>query len=225
MPRKRTYGKRKRPARKRPYRRRAYRSRNGIPSGMPLTRRAYLRYCDQIELTSTTGLMSNHVFRANSVYDPDFTSTGHQPMGYDIWSSLYNHYVVKGARIRISPAMDSGQAVPAMFGVYLTDDTTPPYTTWTGYAEAKKGTIRQYLGRQSFTKSAVSKYSAKQFFNIKDVKDNVVRIGAGVGANPTEQAHFIMWFQCMDTSTETFQFSVTIDYIVEFSEPKDFVQS
>lgn len=225
MPRKRTYGKRKRPARKRPHRRRTYRSRNGIPSGMPRTRRAYLRYCDQLSITSTTGLIGTDIYRANSVYDPYQPSGGHQPMGYDVWASMYNHYVVKGARIRITPAVDTSAASPCMFGVYLSDDVTPPYSTWTAYMEARKGTCKQYLGRQSFTKSAISKYSAKQFYNIKDVRDNVSRIGAGTASNPTEEALFIVWVQNMDSSTDSYLFNITIDYIVEFSEPRDLPQS
>lgn len=37
---------------------------------------------------------SIQVFRANSIFDPDFTGTGHQPIFRDLWASQYDYYAV-----------------------------------------------------------------------------------------------------------------------------------
>lgn len=61
-----------------------------------------LRYSTTISLSSTAGVISStYVFRANDLFDPDFTSTGHQPMGFDQLMAFYNHFVVKRATIKL----------------------------------------------------------------------------------------------------------------------------
>lgn len=48
--------------------------------------------------TAATG----HMFRLNSVYDPDYTATGHQPRGYDQWAALYAYYRVHVATYSVT---------------------------------------------------------------------------------------------------------------------------
>lgn len=83
--RKRSYGKRKRSFRKR---RRVYRRRRTprtvflktIPDRLFCT----LKYNDRIKLSQgSTGLVALHAFALNSLHDPDYSGTGHQPLYYD----------------------------------------------------------------------------------------------------------------------------------------------
>jgi hypothetical protein len=61
-----------------------------------------LRYSTTFSLTSTSGaITSTQVFRANDLFDPDFTGTGHQPMGFDQLMVWYNHFCVRSARIQL----------------------------------------------------------------------------------------------------------------------------
>lgn len=43
--------------------------------------------------------VQDYVFNLNSIYDPDRTGVGHQPLGYDQWSAFYNRYRVIGAKV------------------------------------------------------------------------------------------------------------------------------
>lgn len=198
----------------------------GTPSGMPTPRRAILRYCDQHTLTSSSGLLGTWVYRANSVYDPNYTGTGHQPMGFDQWSILYNHYTVVGAKITVQMMVDNSTAIPSAYGVFLNDNLTTTYTSWQSFKEARKGTSVVVQGNAGQTiRPVIAKYSAKKFYNVTDVKDNSTNLGALTTANPTEGAYFICWFQNTTGGTDTQSFAITIDYIVDFSEPRDLAPS
>lgn len=53
--------------------------------------------CDNV--TGLTG--SEYAFRLGSLYDPDFTGTGHQPWGFDQMVGLYQQYQVYRVKIQI----------------------------------------------------------------------------------------------------------------------------
>jgi len=200
----------------------------GVPSGMPTQRTASLRYVTKIELTPVLGALRDYIFRANSLFDPDQTGAGHQPMGRDTWATLYNHYVVLGSKITIEASQQEASGSVsniAAVGVYLNDSITIAYTDMTEYAEARRGQYKLVNSRQTKPAKLSNSFSAKNFFNITDVKDNKSEIGALVGFNPTEAAYYHVWGQTMDSSTTVITYIVTIDYIVSFSEPKSLAQS
>lgn len=195
----------------------------GYVSGLPKTRLARMRYSENVSLTSTGGALDKVQFRANGVYDPNLTGVGHQPFGYDTWNTLYNHRVVVGSKIYVS-FVGTGAVVSAA-GVYLSDDTSVPYLTADGFIEAKKGTWAVMAGRETRAPTLQSSFSAKRYFNITDIKDNVDRLGASSTNNPTEQCYYNIWYQTQDSSTDTVYAQVIVDYIVMYSEPKDLAQS
>lgn len=71
------------------------------PSGLPDRLFVKLKYVDTLVFTSTSGANATQIYRGNSLYDPDFTSTGHQPYYFDQWSALYGAYIVHASSIRI----------------------------------------------------------------------------------------------------------------------------
>lgn len=195
----------------------------GVPSGMSSTQVANLRYAFSTSLTATTTLAGS-AFRCNSCFDPEVSLGGHQPMGYTTWSSLYNHYVVLGSKITIRWVSPDANTTPSICGVYTTDTETFPYSDAGGFMEARRGMTRDLPSGNTRQITTVGKYSPKKFFNIKDVKDNLLRLGALVGADPSEEAYYMVWLQA-HTGTVTWYLTISIDYIVLFSEPKDLAQS
>lgn len=62
------------------------------------------RYCQSIEMftANITGLVgSQYAFRLNSLFDPDITGVGHQPLGFDQMKLFYAKYVVNKVHIQI----------------------------------------------------------------------------------------------------------------------------
>lgn len=222
MPYRRKHYKKKYQRKKRKPRRKRNNGFLSVPNGMPKTGRAKLRYVEFRSIIAATGSLITVEYRANGLFDPRADTGGHQPMGFDEWAALFNHYVVVGSKCTFvfSPTTDTNMTC----GVYLSSAPSS-YTSWIEFNEAKRGSQRMITDAEKTTTVSVN-YSAKKFFNITDIKDNFSRLGAAVSADPTEQAHFIGWIQATDlNSSVTAECSVAVDYIVDFSEPKNLTQS
>jgi len=77
-------------------------------NGVSKTARVRLRYCGEVSVTTTgTSTISRHVFAANSLYDPDQTGVGNQPVGFDEWMNLYQFYTVVGGTVKCDPIDES----------------------------------------------------------------------------------------------------------------------
>lgn len=83
-----------------------------------------LRYSDQITLNPGTGANAMYRFRANSIFDPDFSGVGHQPYGHDTLQNIYQSYVVDKAVVTLTP-VQFGNTV-CTYGMRLSDDSTNP---------------------------------------------------------------------------------------------------
>lgn len=184
-----------------------------------------LRYSDTVSLDP--GILKapqGLAFRANSIFDPDYSGAGHQPMGHDQLGAFYNHYTVLGAKFtfRMSSYNSAG---PIICGVILDDDATAP-SNINALIEQGRGytTLIDQKGGKGISK-LVARYSAKRFHGVTDVKDNI-QLKATFGNNPAEGAYWVIWAACLDgTDPSALQGQVTIDYIVQLSEPKDLTQS
>jgi hypothetical protein len=69
--------------------------------GVPPMLRVKLRYTDSYTHTHTSGAAQVWLFRGNSVFDPDYTYTGHQPAGFDELAAFYQYYRVVASKIDI----------------------------------------------------------------------------------------------------------------------------
>lgn len=233
MPRPRRYTKKRRSRRRRPfYKRRTSKRRRlvgfqGVPAGIrPNQRIVKLRYATLFNLSSVGGVLGTHVFRANSLYDPDYTGTGHQPMLFDELSAYFRHYVVLGSKIWVKwTKQDSISDDPCITGVHLDTNSTSGYTSADALIEARKGSSKMWTGKEAYPTTTSAKFSAKKFFSVTNVKDNIDEMGALVSADPTKLAYYILWCQAFNTGTEAFSLSVVIDYVAMFSDPKSIGQS
>ena len=61
-----------------------------------------LKYAETVALSLTGGTVTDYQMRLNSLYDPNQTGTGHQPMGFDQYATFYNRYRVFGTSYRIT---------------------------------------------------------------------------------------------------------------------------
>lgn len=188
----------------------------GVPQKMSVT----LRYVDAIPLNAGAAKVATYVMRANGIYDPDYTGTGHQPMTRDTWAGLFGYYTVKRARCTATFYPMDTQAFPLGAGVILSGaagivSVTPyvlaeqPHNNWTVLTSTKTP--------QTDLHSITQVFDASKFFT-GGVDDDQ---GALIGNNPADAAYFTIWLGDMtNVSVPTTSYvTLCIDYDCEFTYP------
>lgn len=91
------------------------RRRTNLVSSSPLTGiasnvKTVLKYHTRFPLSLTSGVINDYKFNLNSLFDPDLTATGHQPLYFDQLSSIYSRYRVWKVSWVIKPISDSSSS-------------------------------------------------------------------------------------------------------------------
>lgn len=86
-----------------------------------------LVYADTSKLGSAVLTNAYAEFAINSWYDPDYTSTGHQPRGYDQLVPFYDRYLVEHARVTVR--FSNALSMPVLVGLMYYPAFTLPTVT------------------------------------------------------------------------------------------------
>ncbi len=92
----------------------------------PQRLKTVLPYADQFVFTGATlsAVFGNeNSFRLNSLFDPDYTGTGHQPYGFDQVTPFYSRYMVDEVNIRVTFSDPQGDGVYCGVFIKNYDDT------------------------------------------------------------------------------------------------------
>lgn len=177
------------------------------------------RYFENVTLVTTGGTPQFHRFRANGMYDPNQTGTGHQPMFYDQMNVLYNHWKVIGSKITVQFIPTAATTVPQFVGVIADDDTSSStdINTLNEQSDTKR---RQVAFNNSRPVTIKHFYSAKKVYGGSIMGNN--RLEGDASADPTEQFYFTIYNCPVDGITAVgVSALVTIDYIAVWTEQKD----
>lgn len=196
---------------------------------MPDTVMVKLRYHTNILLDPAAGLAANHFFRANGIYDPDYTGVGHQPMGMDQWAAFYQHFQVLGSRLtaRFVSQSDAASTGTALAGVGLQRSATSVASV-DSVVEARDANTRIMTSANAKQDITVTRnFSAKRFFGVKDVRDNDHLQGLCSGSDPAQVAYFNVFLAPLVSSADVASttVSVLIEYIVLFKERNELPSS
>lgn len=72
-----------------------------IPSVTPASQVVRLPYVTHFQLSNASIGEDYRIFRGASIYDPDLTGVGHQPLGHDQWANIYSRYRVISTKITV----------------------------------------------------------------------------------------------------------------------------
>lgn len=189
----------------------------------PPTKIATLRYCDVIQLDAgATDAAVEHRYRANSIYDPDRTGTGHQPRFHDTFEALYENYEVLSSKITAA-FNTTWNGVVSICGVSLDNDNSTAYTTRAALMENPNTSYRMIPSHGNAPAKISTTFNAKKSLGPANAVTNL----ATMGANPDENQDFVIW--AINTyGTEdpgVVNVMITIDYTVRFSERKEVATS
>lgn len=204
-----------------------------------------LVYCDTVIVQSVdNGVTSPYIFRLNSIHDPDYTSTGHQPRGADQWQNIYKKYCVVGAKVKVEPLVAGVTNIDTVLYGYLDDDSSADIHTLEDIRELNMpGSTHKYveLGESQRGISAYKnpnlnfKVGIKKFFGL--TKNTQIfapaaigqgdfpalgdphGLSANFGDNPTNQCFLKLYSTSAGTSEQSVRCRVTISYLVVCHDP------
>lgn len=213
-------------------------------NGMQNSEIIKLRYVQHITIGagSAAGLPVTYNFRANSLWDPDWHTGGHKPMGMDQMSAKYNHYQVLGSRIKIKNVpMSTNSAAgsnPSWVTLKLSDNMTADYANFEGllesrpYGKNKKMFASNYLWGNPYgdagSKTLTAYYDPKKMFGLnKTALRSEEKLIALVTDDPAEDALFQIqaWPIGTNATRDPVNLLVEIDFTARFTEPKDLSMS
>jgi len=200
------------------------------PPLFPVVTRKKLFYYDYArELTSTAASVAYYRYAVNGLYDPDVTSAGHQPLGFDTMMTYYEQYTVIASKITVT-FVNSTAGVGMRVAVSL-NPSNANYTNTSDIVENGLLATRMICGstgggmHQLATLNMgcdIPKYFGRN--PGKGILDDVNLFGTNAG-NPTELGYFVVTcWDATNTTTCTVGFDAIIEYDAYFWEPKKVVQ-
>jgi len=194
---------------------------------MPLfgqrTRRV-VQYATQF--ISVTGNLSAgaYVFAANGLFDPDITSTGHQPMGFDQMMIFFNHYTVTRSRIQVQFA--STTAAQPCVALAVSGSSTP-LTAPSQIMEVGRVGLTWLTGSGVANSHGVLRASCNigKFQGVINTVDNPDLSGDSA-SNPAELVYYIVYlWNPIDNTSASASIQALIEFDVLFHEPRSPTQS
>jgi len=192
-----------------------------ISAVMPDVIRRKLFYNAEIVIDAGIASFITHKFRANSLYDPDYTGTGHQPYGFDQYHLLYKENRVLNAKLSITKTNTAiTDNIPGFIGIIVSPDvTTPTFSDASHFIEMAKsqgwpvkstGSFHETLD-DAFRTLLSANWNAKQRFG--PGADEESQRGSATSGPPSEQ-YFIIVAYCIQGANNPAPMSLSVD--IEF---------
>ena len=206
------------------------------------TKTVALRYVDNFTLDASGTGSAVHVFSVNSIFDPNVTGTGHQPMFHDNYQSIYGKYRVNYATITVVPlathitnTTTANQLAGTNIGDnqfftanqrgcrlwILRDESQSDYPSNldTLIEEGSQNFVWRYCPQNTSQKMPILRFSAwpHKVLNV-DRKDDTIQ--SVFGLDPIRPCYFIVGCSSIGASTnpDPLIFQTIITYNVTFSD-------
>lgn len=190
-----------------------------------------LRYT---ELFTNVDISSNWTkqFRINSIFDPNYTDTGHQPMGRDLLATIYNYYRVLKTEFSCElarPGYFSDGAGPAsgivdatIIGDLVGTGVSTVPTNVATLGETKRG--RCWL---SPSQDSISKWDRTIYPGLLDetidtngaTDQTLLSVWTPMGSNPAEEQYYTIMADTTNGPWSWATVLVQIKYTVQFRCP------
>lgn len=127
-----------------------------------------LRYSTFVNLPTTTPVsIVSYLFRGNSLYDPDLSGVGTQPIGHDQYSVFYQKYVVKGCSIKVTAIPDPSSPT---FVAVTAKNTATSITNVDLLYEKPYTVIKNMAAGQTHATVLRSYYTSRKMLGLSSIK-------------------------------------------------------
>lgn len=192
----------------------------GFPKKLIMTQ----RYCERTTLTVTAGVLAVHNMACNSIYDPNVTGAGHQPLYHDQLTTIYGRYIVLSSKAKVTFFPSTSTSVPAQAVMFLNDDTSVT-DSLVSYVNEQGSSRTKYLPAYTTdARTMTCTFSAAKTFG-KGYLNNPAYYAAA-GSNPTSINNFTLCVQPYDASSNyTLNAIWDIEYTVMWVDMNDVASS
>lgn len=198
---------------------------------------AVLPYCEYAPYSQAGAVIGSlQQFKVNSIFDPDLSGVGGQPLGRDTYAAIYNYYKVLETHIdfeliettNYTAGSTGSSAYPALYGWMADITATAPATSqsWLMAAEAGEMNKQQKFsevkmfdcinGRGQKSLHFSYKWDASQFDT--SIIDNSKNEWTAVGSDPTDLNYFSILCFNPSSSTKVAVIKYRIRYLVAFKQ-------
>lgn len=159
-------------------------------------------------------------FNLNSIFDPNQTGTGHQPLGYDQWALFYNRYRVISTRVT-ARFLNVSTTEAAEVGIIASNSLTAlgsidafeqadSLTT----AVSVRGGLDMKTLQRVYSLAKVNGKTDSQYLSSDDT-------GSPFGNSPNESIALHVCASTYTGNNVSVECQLRIEYYVELSDPKD----
>jgi len=164
---------------------------------MPDRMRVVLPYVEQFTLNATAASTDNYIFRANSLYDPNYSGAGHQPLGYDQWTTFYTNWVVTQMNVKFTctPPGLSTTAPSENNALVAVVPRRNDLTTFTSVSTALEQPYTRWMLAAGYATPPMLRMSldCARFLGVSpSVYKSSLEYSGGIGANPTQVLYLIV---------------------------------
>jgi len=172
-----------------------------------------LKYVALQRIDTTSAFFYDAVFRGNSLFDPDLTLTGHQPLGFDQWKTFYNRYRVLACSAKLN--VDNAAAGPSLWAVF------GPSTSSTSYSGDLSDALEQPRAKVMGPIEVASRraHTMKHYMTTSEamgVTPETVKIeneySAATSASPSKIWYWHLSFLSTDQSSD-----ILVNFILELT--------
>lgn len=169
-----------------------------------------LKYAETVNVAIGVSGLGSYIFSCNGMYDPNTTGGGHQPMYFDQWSAMYNHYTVLKSTMKATVVANTTGAT--IFSLGQDDDATinaaTSYTIWERSGFQTKVVNAPVNPENTFL---WSKWDAKKVFGADPQSDPSLQGSAT--SNPTEQTFYVLYFDATPSTYVTVLVEIWYDVV------------
>lgn len=188
---------------------------------MPIKTTRLVNYHETVAFSQSGGSMATYVFSTNGLFDPNVTSTGHQPAGFDQAMLFYEHYYVTRSEIEATFHNMSATIYPII--ALSVNGSSTPITSLNQLIE-NGSCVRGQLGLTSSPNGILTLKAScdvGKFGGIKNMADSSEYQG-NVSSNPAEASYYhISGIDMEALGTTNLTVEVNMRFIAHFIEPRD----